>query len=93
MSGVIEQPYPSTDKEWQAQDDARALARADVIKNDPARLEKAQAQAAKMAEHDRQEANAMSKVARKKKSSAKRPTVTGSGNTKVNAGHNVFRKI
>jgi hypothetical protein len=90
--------YPKTDAEWRARSDAEALARANIIKSDPVRLEKAQVEAAKMAEHDREEANAMSRVAGKKKSSGtskpssvKRATGTGSGPSTKN--HNVFQKL
>lgn len=59
---------PKTEAEWQAEDDARTLAQAEVIKQDKARLEKAQSAAEKIAAEERERAKAMAKVAGKKSS-------------------------
>lgn len=48
---------------WQAQNDARTLAEAEMIKNDPERLKAATEMADKMAEEKVEEARSMSKVA------------------------------
>jgi len=55
----------SKDEErWQAEDDARTLQMAEVIRNDPKRLKKAQEAAKKLAEEKRKEADAIAKVAK-----------------------------
>ena len=80
------------EKRWQAENDARTLAEANVIQSDPERLDKAKQAAAKMAEEERARANAMSKVARSKKTAA-------SGQSRVpdkpseRSTYNVFQKI
>jgi hypothetical protein len=92
---AIEAPYPKTDKEWRAQDDARALVQAELIKKDEERLTLAQEAAAKMAEREREEAKLMQRVAGKKK------TRNAGGNKKTDqdppgrrgSSHNVFKKI
>lgn len=61
---------PMTDKEWEAHYDAETLARAEAIKNDPARLAAAQKQAAKITAEKKEEAEAMAKVAGKQKQPA-----------------------
>jgi hypothetical protein len=53
------------EKQWQAQDDAHALARAEEIKNDPGRVKMAAAAAKKMQQESQQRADAMKKVAQK----------------------------
>jgi len=55
------------DKKWQAEDDARTLSQATIIYGDPGRLERAQQKAKEMAEKQKEEANAMWKVAGSKK--------------------------
>ena len=89
------------DKEWQAEDDARTLATARIIYDDPGRLERAQQKAKKMAEEKKEEANAMGKVAGSKKmpqisggnsasmtTKKKEASGTGSGGS-----HYVFKRI
>ena len=86
--------FPKTDAEYEAKWDAETLAKADLIKKNPARLSKAQDAAAKIADQEREEANAMSRVAGRKRSSG-----TGSGGSERKSseqkpsGHNVFQKI
>ena len=63
------------DKRWQAESDARTLAEADVIKQDKPRLDAAATAAQRMAEKQREEAAAMSRVAKKK------PAQTSTGST------------
>lgn len=63
------------DKKWRARDDANILATARVIYDNPERLKMAQDAAKEMAENQREEANAMSKVA----GSKKMPAQKGSG--------------
>jgi len=48
---------------WQAENDARTLANAEAIKADKGRLERARAAAKRMAQQEREQANAMNKVA------------------------------
>lgn len=56
------------EKEWQAQDDARTLATAEVVKNDPPRLSAAKVAAKRMAEEEKDQAKAMTRVANMRKS-------------------------
>ncbi len=51
------------EKRWQAEDDARTLAAANVILQDKARIKKAQTAAERMAKEERERAAAMTKVA------------------------------
>lgn len=51
------------EKQWQAQDDARTLATAEVVKNDPGRLSAAKVAAKRMAEEEKDSAKAMTRVA------------------------------
>jgi len=57
------------EKEWQQQDDAHALARAEEIKKDPARVKGASIAAKKMYAEAQEKAAAMKKVAGIKSSS------------------------
>lgn len=66
-------PIDAEEKRWQAESDARTLAEANVIREDPERMKAAQGAAKKMAEDEREQANAMSKVARGAQARAKRP--------------------
>ena len=50
------------EKQWQAENDARTLAEADVINNDPERLEAAQKAAKKMLAEQKRQAEAMEHV-------------------------------
>jgi hypothetical protein len=79
------------DKRWQAEDDARALAQANVVNDDPARLEKAKNAATRMAAEEKERADAMSKVARsKKKKAASEPA---SDKPSERSSFNVFEQI
>ena len=65
---MIDDVYePKTEKQWQADGDARTLARANLINADAERLSAAQDAAAKMAEQEKKEAAAMTKVAKGQK--------------------------
>lgn len=55
------------EKRWQAEADAHTLAAAKVIEKDKARLSAAQEAAARMAQEQADQANAMKSVARKPK--------------------------
>ena len=90
MAIVDEGVTPKTEKEWQARYDAETLARAEVIKQDKSRLEAAQKAASEMAEDERKEANALSKVAGKK--SRKSPDGVKQKSSTVGT-FNVFQKI
>ena len=70
---MIDSPMTAEDKRWQAQDDARTLASANVIREDPDRMSAAQTMAKEMAEEDREKAKAMGKVARGQQTTVKRP--------------------
>ena len=50
------------EKKWQAENDARTLAEADVINNDPERLEAAQKAAKKMLDEQKRQTEAMEHV-------------------------------
>jgi hypothetical protein len=76
MSAILE--GPKTEKEWQAQDDAYTLARAEEIKADENRLSAAKEQAGKMLAKEQEELAALRKVAGKGRSTGK------SGNTVEN---------
>ena len=51
------------EKEWRAENDARVLVEADVIRNDPERLKAAQEKAKKLVEEKKRESEAMARVA------------------------------
>lgn len=84
------------EREWRAQDDARALAESEVIKADAIRLKEAKVAAARMAEEERDKASAMVRIARMR---GKGQVVEGkekvkSKKVKVSvAKHNVFNRI
>lgn len=89
-----------TEADWQAQDDARALAQAEEIKADKPRLDKAQQAAKKMADEEAERAKAMRKVAGRKRQSSsgegkKSTRKTARGVTQGAPGNkfNVFEKI
>jgi len=92
----IEQPQ--SEAEWQAEYDARSLAEAEKIKNDPRRLQRAQTAAGRLAEKEKEEAKAMSKVAGRKsreiemKDLRHRPATKEERDSKK-SGFNVFEKI
>ena len=62
---------PKSEKEWQAWDDAQALARAKMIEADKDRYESAKAAARKIVEEKKEETDAMRKVAGKSGSRSK----------------------
>lgn len=67
------------EKRWRAESDARALAEANIIQSDSARLKAAQAAAKRMAAEQMKHASAIQKVAKNetngtKKSTGKSPT-------------------
>ena len=55
---------PSSEDDWQAEDDARTIVRAEAIKADPKRMEKAQAAAKKIADRERIEKETMETLAK-----------------------------
>ena len=57
---------PKSDAQWQAEGDADTLARAEMIKNTPARLGKAKTAAKRMAVEQEKQAKGMRKVAGRK---------------------------
>ena len=74
-----------SDKDYQARWDAESLATAETIKADPARLNKAQDAATKMAEEKRKELNGINRVANRAKRSktAQKPTSKTINKTKA----------
>lgn len=87
------------ERRWRAESDARTLAEANVIKTDKSRLEAATTAAQRMAEQTREEAAAMSKVARQKsrQTSEKSPSrvrkQSGTNSGLKQNQFNVFKKI
>jgi len=82
------QDQPMTEAEWQAFDDARTLARAETIKADKGRFNKASTAAKRILAEEKEETKAMAKVAGKK--------TTETNPDKTNdtiAGLNIFKKI
>ena len=53
------------DDDWESEDDARILAEAEKIKNDPKRLNKAKSMASKMSERILEDAKAYKKISSK----------------------------
>jgi len=83
----------STDeKRWREEDDARTLAEAERIKNDPGRLSGAKTAAKRMVEEDKERIQAMSKVAGKGSTASRPKSVAESRKKTVNA-HNIFTRI
>lgn len=93
-------PVSPDERRWRAEDDARTLARAMRIQKDTARLRAATEAAERMAKEQREEANNLGAVSRKKstakagksgrKKSGKSSSTTQS---KVTTKFNVFKKI
>jgi hypothetical protein len=80
---------PMSDKEWRAREDARTLAIANVIAEDPQRLSAAKDAARKMAEEEQKEASAMKKVANNKSGKSRD---TSSNVTDFNVFKNVTKR-
>ena len=86
------------DKKWQAEQDARTLAEAEVIKGDEGRLMAAKGAAKEMADEKKEEAQAMSKIAGGKSgpsgSGGRSPEgAEGKVPPKRTNRHNVFNRI
>ena len=87
------------EKEWQAKDDARTLATAEVVKNDSARLSAAKVAARVMAEEEKEEAKAMTRVANMRKTNTLSSNDKEGGESKPKRKakpkntHNVFNRI
>jgi len=62
---MADEPLSPQEKRWQAEDDARSLARAEEVKNDKSRLGAAQRKAVEQAEERQEQADALKKVAGK----------------------------
>jgi len=94
---VVDQPQ--TEAQWQAEYDARSLAEAEKIKNDPRRLERAQTAAGRLAEKEKEEAKAMSKVAGGRSRGISmdklkhKPVIEKAATMPTKTGYNVFEKI
>lgn len=67
-----------TQKEWEAQDNARTLAEAKAIEADPVKLKAAQVAAGKLIEENQRRMDGLKKVAQGNKSAAKPTLVTQS---------------
>jgi len=88
------------EKEWRAKDDARTLATAEVVRNDPTRLSAAKVAAKQMAEDEKEEARAMTRVANMRRTNTLSSSSDGDGEKKSKRAkpkpknpHNVFNKI
>lgn len=86
------------EREWRSEDDARTLANAKVIVNDPARLVGAKGAAARMAEDDKKEASALDDVAKLKPNAPLKDVVADKKpvrrKPKPNPNpHNVFKRL
>jgi hypothetical protein len=90
------------EREWRAQDDARTLATAEVVKNDPTRLSAAKVAAKRMAEEEKDSAKAMTRVAGIRKANTLSNDKEGDVDSKKKArrssqkpknAHNVFNRI
>lgn len=83
------------ERRWAAESDARALAEANVIRNDPARLQAAQEAAKAMAEEDTKKAAAMRTVARQGANTRARGQKGDSGADRQqgNNVYNVFKRL
>lgn len=86
----LKESCPETDAQWRAKWDAETLAKAELIKDDPDRLSKAQDAAAKLVKEEREEANVMARVAGKKENVVKDPK---EDNTPKKASYEVFQRI
>ena len=62
---MLPSPYPPSEREWRAKEDARTLADAKAIMTDKARLKAAAKAAKEIAEYRMEEAKAMRSVAKK----------------------------
>ena len=62
---MYERPITADDRRWRAESDARALAESTKIQKDPARMKAAVEAAKRMAEEQRDDAAAMSNVAKR----------------------------
>lgn len=91
-------PITADEKRWRAEDDAYTLATANQIRSDPDRLNAAQEAAKRMAEEERDKANAMGKVAKGAQSRPnttqvpRKPDVVGPAK-RGGGGFNVFKKV
>lgn len=83
------------DKRWRAEDDARTLATANVIQDDPTRLTAAKRAAIRIAKEEKERANAMRKVATKKGSGTTKtpPKKKTKKSSKEILGYHVFEHI
>ena len=79
---------PKSEKEWQAQDDAHTLARAEAIKADSSRHQRAKNAAQKMLDDEREDVRLLSKVAGRRA-----PRQPSGGTTKRRSGFNVGKRI
>lgn len=89
------------EKRWQAEDDARTLANAEVVRNDPSRLVRAKNAARRIAKHEKEQAQAMTHVV----NNVKGVSTLGDDKDKQNPKpkkkrkpakrqtHNVFQKV
>jgi len=88
---MIDYPESKTEAQWRAEDDARTLARAEEIKADETRMNNAKEAAVKMVEREKEEIQAMAKVAGKRVQSKSNDQSQDSANTV--SKFNVFKKL
>jgi len=91
---AIKDTYPDnlTEEQWRAREDASTLARAEAIKTDSSRHQKARSAAQVMLKDEREDAALLSKVAGRK---TRVPSVktTQRRRTSTSTGFNVFQKL
>lgn len=93
MTGIS---ITADEKRWRAENDARTLAEANVIKKDPSRLQAAADAAQRMVEEQQKEAAAMRSVARsktKQNSTSQTQKQKRTSAAKSNTNFNVFQRL
>lgn len=83
---AIQRKLTKQEQEWQAQDDARVLAQANVIQGDNSRLTKASKAADQMAQEATKQAEAMKRVANKKASTPAKKSALPTTRSKRSTG-------
>jgi len=92
-------PISADEKRWREEDDARTLAEAERIKQDPGRLAGAKTAAKRMVDEEKERLSAMSKVAGKAPSAPASKAASSDTKSAVVSGekssgsHNVFNRI
>ncbi|MFH1932765.1 MAG: hypothetical protein ABIN18_14410 [Pseudomonadota bacterium] len=80
-----------TDKQWEAENDARSLADAEAIQSDKSRLKKAKTAALRLAKEETEKTNALRKVAGLKAPVPKNKPIQRKSNTKAKAKFDYYK--